>query len=138
MRQIILASHGKMASGLAHTLQLIAGTSAPIHSLDAYSTNTPVADEVAAVLEPIGDDIELVILTDLIGGSVNQEFSKIIATRPRTTLISGMNLPLALSIALLPGDSPLDEATIRRCIADAQQGITYVNALDTSAGDDDE
>ncbi|MFR2054555.1 MAG: hypothetical protein ACLS3Y_04010 [Collinsella sp.] len=32
--------------------------------------------------------------TDLFGGSVNNEFTKIVQTRPNTHLVTNMNLPL--------------------------------------------
>lgn len=138
MRRLVVASHGHFAGGLAHTLKLIAGQSTEVYPLNAYDTNTPIGDEVNTLLSRFDAHDEIVVLTDLLGGSVNQEFARVAKHRPGMVVISGANVPLAVGIAMLPTDSPLDGETIRGCIAEAKEGIVYVNDVQTSLGADDE
>lgn len=138
MRSFIVASHGHFAGGLAHTIDLISGKQDTFHVLNAYEENVPVAEEVAGVLGKIDPDHELVILTDLVGGSVNQEFARIAAERPGTILLAGANVPLALQVATHPAKKPLTDEKIEKYIEQSRSQIVHVNRVDTALGDDDE
>lgn len=138
MRSFIVASHGRYAGGLAHTIDLISGKTGVFHVLDAYEENVPVAEEVSRILGTIDSDDELVILTDLVGGSVNQEFARVTAQRPGTTLIAGANVPLALQLATHPAGKPLTDEKIDKYIELSRSQIVHVNRIDTSLGEDDE
>ncbi|WP_080796537.1 PTS sugar transporter subunit IIA [Corynebacterium pacaense] len=138
MRSFIIASHGHFASGLAHTIELVSNKKEMFHVLDAYSENIPVADEVAAVMAEIDPDDELVILTDLLGGSVNQEFALVAQRRPNTTVIAGANVALALQLALHPERKPPTEERINTYIEQARKAIVHVNQVSTEMDDDDE
>ncbi|VTS86903.1 PTS permease [Enterococcus hirae] len=97
-RTIILASHGRFASGILDSLELIFGKTHSILALDCYGTET--FDLAKSVQQLINDHQgqELIIITDLFGGSVNNEFLQYI-NRPNIYLIAGLNLPLLIEIA---------------------------------------
>lgn len=107
MKQILIATHGKMASGIRYTLELVVGKMAEITTMDAY---VDPEDDVEKMLEDYfnshkGDRI--FAFTDLKGGSVNQKMMRY-ADRPEVTLITGMNLPVLLQVALA-GEDITDE-----------------------------
>ena len=64
MKQILIATHGKMASGIRYTAELIVGKMDEITTIDAYVTPE---DNVEKKFE------EYFVFTDLMGGSVNQK-----------------------------------------------------------------
>ncbi|MGO2742250.1 MAG: PTS sugar transporter subunit IIA [Pseudolactococcus laudensis] len=125
-RKIIIASHNKLAFGLKETLGYITGDVSQVVEISAYLDNTPVADEIAAALADVSADDEVLVLTDLLGGSVNQAFFPYL-NREHFHVITGMNLPVLLSLALQPTDTYLDAATIHQAIAEAREQLAYVN-----------
>ncbi|MGO3605799.1 MAG: PTS sugar transporter subunit IIA [Pseudolactococcus laudensis] len=125
-RKIIIASHNKLAFGLKETLGYITGDVSQVVEISAYLDNTPVADEIAAALADVSADDEVLVLTDLLGGSVNQAFFPYL-NREHFHVITGMNLPVLLSLALQPTDTYLDAATIHQTIAEAREQLAYVN-----------
>lgn len=94
-RKIILASHGKFASGIYSSLQLICGDNNQISTLDCYVTED--FDLSSAVKEMMDANVgsEVVVITDLFGGSVNNEFLRYIR-QPNYYLVAGMNLPFLI------------------------------------------
>lgn len=137
MTKIILASHHTMASGLKDTLNYIFPSDLEIADISAYLNNTPIEEELAAVIDPVDPADEILIFTDMLGGSVCQACAPYILKRPNTHLFAGMNLPLVLTLALQAQSGALDEAGIETAIAEARSQIVYVNAS-FSASDDDE
>jgi len=83
------------------------------------------------------DETEVVVLTDMTAGSVNQKFFAF-RNRPHTQIISGMNLPLALGVAMEPANDYLQTERIKSLIEQAQAEITYVNDIQPEIDDDDE
>ncbi|MCT4456576.1 PTS N-acetylglucosamine transporter subunit IIBC [Lactiplantibacillus paraplantarum] len=136
-RKIILASHHQFASGLADTVNFISNNAADIVALTAYMDNQPVEQQVKSLMASIPVEVEIVILTDMLAGSVNQQFFNY-RMRPHTQIISGMNLPLALAIALEPTDHELTDQRVCDLIAQAQESIVSVNQMSVEVDDDDE
>ncbi|GEN49252.1 PTS sugar transporter subunit IIA [Ligilactobacillus pobuzihii] len=140
MRKIIFASHHKLASGLKNTLDYIAPNTAEITTIDAYMTNLPVEEEISKALEKISlSDDEVIVFTDMMGGSVNQNFIKYL-DNPHFHLIAGMNLPLVLSVLLALPDGFLEPDQLRAEIQEAKQQIVYVNdkVKELATDEDDE
>ncbi|WP_448916323.1 PTS sugar transporter subunit IIA [Eubacterium ramulus] len=136
-RVLILASHHKMAEGLRDTLDFITGGMVETIALSAYVDNQPVEDAVKAIMDGLAEEDEAVILTDLNAGSVNQKFFPY-RNRLHTHLLSGMNLPLAMQIAMEPQDEYLTADAIREILATAQAEMKYVNDLVDDGDDEDE
>ncbi|AWY48643.1 PTS N-acetylglucosamine transporter subunit IIBC [Lactiplantibacillus plantarum] len=136
-RKIILASHHQFASGLADTVNFISNNAADIVALTAYMDNQPVEQQVKSLMASIPAEVEIVILTDMLAGSVNQQFFNY-RMRPHTQIISGMNLLLALAIALEPTDHELTDQRVCDLITQAQESIVSVNQMSIEMDDDDE
>ena len=103
MKQILIATHGKMASGIRYTLELVVGKMAEITTMDAYVNPE---DDVEKMLQDYFSSHEgdrIFVFTDMMGGSVNQKMMRY-ADRPEVTLITGMNLPVLLQVALAGED----------------------------------
>lgn len=99
MKQILIATHGKMASGIRYTLELVAGKMDCITTMDAYVTpEDDVEKQFQEYFEMYKED-HIYAFTDLQGGSVNQKLMPY-ADLPNVTLITGMNFPILLMVAL--------------------------------------
>ena len=136
-RTIVLASHHRLAEGLKDTLNFISGGGPDIVTLAAYLDNQPVEKQVDEVMTAFPADRDVVVLTDMTAGSVNQKFFKY-RTRPHTHIISGMNLPLALGVAMEPADQYISDARIDALIQEAKDAIVNVNEIQVEEDDDDE
>ena len=138
MRQFIIASHAHFAAGINESVSLLSGERGNIRTLSMYvDGNNDLAAAAAKMLDetPEGDD--LVVCTDLFGGSVNNEFTSIVQRRPNTYLVTNMNLPLL--IQLLFAEEGRDTAEVIReiCAADDAR-VKFVNDLIEDTGDDEE
>lgn len=136
-RVIITASHSNMADGLKDTLNFVSGGAAEVVALSAYKDNKPVEEEIESLMAKFSDDTELVILTDIAAGSVNQKFFKY-RSRPHTHIISGMNLPLAFTLAMESDDEYLTAERVAEAVEEARAEIRYMADLDSDEDDEDE
>lgn len=135
MRHIVIASHHRMASGLADTLAFVAGVP-NVHALDAYMDGTDeIETQVAELMDGFDDGDEVLVFTDMLGGSVTQRFAPY--ANEHVHVICGMSLPLVLEIALGHPD-PLAADEIHDAIDSARQGMLYVNEHMANDLDDDE
>lgn len=134
MRRIVIASHHRMAYGLRETLEFL--TKAPeVYEISAYVDETDIMDQIREVFQAFRDDDEVFVFTDMIGGSVAQNFYGM--KNDHTHLICGMNLPLVLTVALSPQE-PMTAEDIRRIIKEAQDSIIYVNEFQSQDDDSED
>lgn len=135
MRAIVLASHHRLASGMADTLEFVCGIH-NLYVLDAYVEGTDAAAEVAALMDGLDPTAETFVFTDMLGGSVTQLFAPY--ATGNVHVICGMNLPLVLEIALANQDAPLTTKQIRSIVDGARQSIIYVNEHEADGLEEDE
>lgn len=96
--KIFFASHGKMASGILSSIEILFGnTSDKLFVYDAYIDETSIYDVLDNYFESIEKNETVVLLSDLLGGSVNQAMIKYLE-RSNTYLIAGVNLTLVLEL----------------------------------------
>lgn len=119
---IILASHGKMAIGIKDTVEMIAGKQSDLYAYSAYSDGIDSVKNI--IREQILNSVEdkIFVLTDILGGSVNREITELLQEFPQIILITGMNLPLILTLITM--GKGVDVAVL---IAEGQSGLLSVN-----------
>lgn len=124
MKQILIATHGKMASGIRYTAELIVGKMAEITTIDAYVTPE---DNVEKKFEEYFEQHEndrIFVFTDLMGGSVNQKLLGY-SQKENVTLITGTNLPVLMQIMM--ADDDVTEDKIQEFIDDAREELQVVD-----------
>lgn len=128
MRKYLLASHGYLAEGLKNSVELILGKNKNIDCLCAYvGNNTNIKEAAAKILSSLGEKDELIIMTDILGGSVNNELASFTKDR-RVQLISGMNMQLVIEIILGNEDEDITNV-INRAVESSKGGIVHYNSL---------
>ena len=115
MKYIVLVSHGTFAPGLHNALGMLAGENRE----DILSTslkNGMGADEFAQnvreMLSVVTKEDEIFLFGDLLGGSPLTVTANVLAEEGLlgiTTMISGMNLPLALNAAVMKDSMETEE-----------------------------
>ncbi len=100
MVRILLGSHGHFASGLKTSLDILLGNSDVVTALDAYVDESSVAEKLDEFFASVNDEDQVLMMSDLLGGSVNTEMCKKL-TRPNTYLFAGVNLAFVLELAAM-------------------------------------
>lgn len=136
-RHIIIASHSTLADGMSKALKFFQGDDLELTVLSAYVDNKPIEGQIKEIFDKIPAEDEVVVLTDLLGGSVNQKFFPYVQ-REHTQIIAGMNLSLAMAITMEPAKDYLTSDRIKEIVEGARNQIKYVNELATSMDEDDE
>lgn len=136
-RQIVIASHGQLAAGMAHTLAFISGEHDNIQIMTAYTDNQPIEEQVTKIMANFAANDEVLIFTDLLAGSVNQKFFPY-HTRAHTHLFTGMNLPLIMALVMEPDQTYLTTDRIHMLLQEAKDQLAYVNDISVEADDEDE
>ncbi|MDF7681992.1 PTS N-acetylglucosamine transporter subunit IIBC [Lactobacillus sp. ESL0679] len=127
MRKIIFASHHKLAEGLRDTFDYITNNVVEVKTINAYISNNPVEEEIVATLKDLDlQKDEVLVFTDMQGGSVNQAFVKYLQY-PHFHLIAGVNLPLILELLINLPENYIDSNQITAAIDNAKKQIIYVN-----------
>lgn len=117
MRKMVLATHGFMAKGIKSALGIVVDNINHVIDINAFTEECPNPEAVIGeLLDKYGDE-ELLILTDVYFGGVNQIFLK--ARRERHfPLVTGVSLPLAVELCINLGrglsDNRLEEI-VERC-----------------------
>ena len=134
--KILIASHGTLAKGMKCSLELIMGKQEEVKTFCAYlDGETSIEARVKEFMENIKEGEEWVIVTDLLGGSVNNEFMKYIH-RPDVHLLTGMNLALLLVLTELKDASA--EVAIEEALNAAREGtVNCRKLLDAEAKNED-
>ena len=101
-KKYLMASHGKLASGLQSSIEILAGKGEDLNVIDAYLTEEDFTPQVLTFIEHVGEDEQGVIFTDFFGGSVNQKIVAEVMKYPRKNIfvLANANLPLVLSVML--------------------------------------
>lgn len=100
MNRIILASHGMMSAGVKDTAELILGELPNVYAVATTRDETEPIDEVTRrLLNSFEPDDRVYVLTDVLGGSVNNNMISMQNEFPDMTIICGMNLCLVLNLA---------------------------------------
>ena len=137
MNRIILASHGGLSAGMKDTVQMILGELPNLYALATLRDETePITVAARRLLEGFAAEDAVYIVTDVMGGSVNNEMLTLLPEYPAVHLICGMNASLVLTLA--SNDEALTQDELAECIEDAKAQIIDCNLLLKNAAQDEE
>ncbi|HLN72649.1 MAG: PTS sugar transporter subunit IIA [Methylococcaceae bacterium] len=125
MRKFLIATHGTFASGIKASLELIAGTCDQVLTIDAYiNDELSLEEEMDAILDQLAEKDELIIFTDLAGGSVTNRL--LMKSKPSNIhLVGGLNLPLLIEVVLADPEIPVP-AVLETALTNAREQIINV------------
>ena len=125
MKKVLIATHGKMASGMSRTIQLLVGNMAEITTIDAYvEPDDDIETQMSQFFEQAGEE-KIFVFTDIQGGSVNQKLLKY-SERKNVVLITGVNIPILIHLMFADDDVTVDE--LQKMIEEARQELKLVSA----------
>ena len=129
MKKILLASHGRFASGIKSSMNILMGASDNLTVFDAYIDETNVETVIDEFYQTVSEDDQVILMSDLYGGSVNQIMFRYLS-KPNTTLVTGVNLACVLEIA--ETDKELSKAEIKDIVANAKEAMLVVEDNDNN------
>lgn len=127
MLRIFISSHGHFASGMKSSVEILMGPNPRITVFDAYVDQDSVQEHLDEFYSTVEPDDQVLLLSDLYGGSVNQVMYTYL-TKPNTTLIAGVNLALVLELAVKEEIDPED----LEALVEQSRSMLRIVPLDTS------
>ena len=101
MIKFVLASHGELAEGIYSSVRLILGESADLHTVCAYTQGPDdILKKIEKLFETFEETDEIIVMTDLLGGSVNSAFAQLLSKR-KFWLVTGVSLGLVMELLLI-------------------------------------
>lgn len=134
MRKILICSHGHMASGIKSSVNLILGKINNLFTIDAYVDEINFEKEVKNFFDKCDIDDEIIILTDISKGSVNQHLYCYLKDN-RVRIITGINLALVLSILTIFDDKISDDI-LNGIVEECRKEIIFYNGNNLSKNKD--
>lgn len=140
MRYFIFVSHGQLASGMSSALSMLVGTRDNVLHV-AFQDGMDAATfrkNVEALIHPITNQDEVMVMADLISGSPLATTMELLAQHmdlAHVRAIGGMNLPLAIT-AIEAEDDPLDDAVSAMIECAVEQVQKFALNTDDSDSDD--
>lgn len=98
MLSILVASHGKFASGLKSSVEILTGMGSRLTTIDAYLDDCDYTQDIKRFIETA--ERPAIIFTDLLGGSVNQKVVLAAAKQKNIYIVTQMNLAIILAVLL--------------------------------------
>jgi fructoselysine and glucoselysine-specific PTS system IIA component len=128
VRKFLIATHGNLATGVKSTLDIIIGQTENVFLIEAYvKENKGIESDLSALLKKLGKNEELIIFTDLLGGSITNQAVRFTQGR-NVHIISGFNLALLIEVLMAETSTPAEEV-IETAVQNAKEQIVYVTKL---------
>lgn len=124
--KVIMATHGYLADGFAGVIKMIVGEMENLETLCCYMDEDFDLDETIGKIMERHDfeTYNLVVCTDIMGGSVNNGFVKWMEKYP-FHLVTNTNLAFLIDL-LLTADN-IDFDILKAKIQNPQAAVSYVN-----------
>ncbi|MBG9814423.1 hypothetical protein ABD68_23535 [Bacillus endophyticus] len=127
MRYFLFASHGRFAEGILHSVEMITGKHDNIWTLCAYiDEHNDIKSQIQEFLSEVADNDELVVITDIFGGSVNNEFMSLLDDK-RIHLVTGLNIPLVIELITMNNIEVNTAKLIKTALYNSKKTIKYCN-----------
>ncbi len=140
MKRFVFASHHSMAAGMKDTMEFLTKSEDALYDISAYMNAAGDEDLESVVKElfaTFSPDDTVVVMTDLMSGSVNQKFFPYM--NDHVFLLSGVNVPLAMQLMIVD-EEMLTWDYIQECVEEARNQLIFINdwQKQNSSGDEDE
>lgn len=121
--KILVIGHGRFAEGIKSVANIIVGDLSEVTFMNTYVDDIDFHVELDNYFS---ENKNVLVLTDLFGGSVNQAIIQYI-TKVNIDVITGINIPLILEILI--SNTTGNNLVFRQIISSAKEQIVYVNDM---------
>lgn len=134
MHKFLIASHGRVASGIKSAVNILTHDDSAITAVDCYMDESDFTPQIQWFLDSLRKGDEAVIFTDLLGGSVCSKVTQMHPERYGAIHVTGANLITVLGCLL--SDEPLTSETVDKVVATGASLIQRI-AVDEDETDDE-
>ncbi len=135
MRKIVIMSHGELAKGALNTLSIFSGMTQNVTAICGYVNDCNPKTELEKFWLDVKDEDQVIICTDILGGSVNQLAIPYLS-RPNTYLFCGFNLAMLLQLICL--DDKASEQEIKDLKNVGREAVVCMNDYQFEAFSDND
>lgn len=132
-KNIILLTHGDLATGIIQSAQLILGKIPNLFSISIGLDETveDIINEIKRIEASFFEEKPIIIVTDIPGGSTTQAAIKVIEGQKDKYLITGLNLGLLVTLVTLPltKDRTDNLIKLKNAVLEAKNTIQIVDDL---------
>ena len=121
--KILVIGHGRFAEGIKSVANIIVGDLSEVTFMNTYVDDIDFHIELDNYFS---ENKNVLVLTDLFGGSVNQAIIQYI-TKVNIDVITGINIPLILEILI--SNTTGNNLDFRQIISSSKEQIVYVNDM---------
>ncbi len=133
MRKFLIASHGRVASGIKSAVGILTHDDSAITAVDCYLDESDFTPQIQEFLDSVQEGDEAVVFTDLLGGSVCNKVTQMYPERYGVIHVTGVNLITVLGCLL--SDEPLTPEVVDGVVETGASLIQRV-AVDEEEADD--
>jgi len=133
-RKFLIATHGRLASGIKTSLEIIIGQTENVFLIEAYvEENKGIETDLEKILKDMTAHDELIVFTDLLGGSITNQVLRY-TQGYAVHVVSGFNLALLIEVLMADVQTPAGEV-IESAIVNAREQIVYVTKMMAAANE---
>lgn len=138
MKKVLIASHGRIASGFKSAIEILKVNVGEATAVDCYIDDSDYTPKLQAFIDSVGPDDDAIIFTDLIGGSVCNKVMTLKPEKKGIQHVAGANL-ITIIECLLTGEK-LTAEKVDEIVAGGSSQMQRVSvgqaATDDGDGDD--
>lgn len=139
MYKLLLLSHGNMCLGMKDTLSIFTSNLENIAAIPFFTPDIDGASELDKFAAAVAPEDTVIVLTDILSGSVNQQALLKFQGKDNVHIVTGMNLPLALELMTCPSDTDhLEKSYLSGIVNQCRDSIALVEGASYSLFDGDE
>ena len=127
--KILCMSHGPLAKGMVETTEFIVGKSNEIDYLCAYMDGSNDIDFMITNYLDQHNKESIIVITDIFGGSINNEWLKHLSKNDNIHLISGMNLSFIIELIMKTNSTFPIEEIIKDAMQTSKESFIYCNSI---------
>ncbi len=136
MKKVLIASHGRVASGIKSLVKILVRDDSAVTAVDCYLDESDPTVAIKSWIDEVEPDDEAVIFTDLLGGSVCNNVTMMKPEERGIIHVTGVNVACVLECLL--SAEPLTEASVDEIIATASGQMLRVTVSEDTEGNDEE
>lgn len=135
MTKFFLSSHGRLASGIGSSLDILLGGHDRLTCFDAYVDEHSLNDALDQFFQSVEPEDQVILLSDMYGGSVNSIMYTYL-NHPNTTLVAGVNLALVIGLIIL--ETPITRDVLNQIVTQSREAIRIVELEEMDIPEEDE
>lgn len=135
MTKFFLSSHGRLASGIGSSLDILLGGHDRLTCFDSYIDEHSLNDALDQFFQSVEPEEQVILLSDMYGGSVNSTMYTYL-NHPNTTLVTGVNLALVIGLIIL--ETPITRDVLDQIVTQSREAIRIVESEETDILEENE